>query len=71
MRACVHACVCPPTYPEGEHGDSLGAVDVVPHTQAIPVLGHHHVAARHPLHIGAEAQHRGFLPALNVVQMQL
>lgn len=54
-----------------EHGDALWAVDVVPDADVSPVLGDHHVAARHPLDIRAEAQHRGLHARLYVVEMEL
>ena len=34
---------------DGEHGDALGGVDVVPYAQVCLALRHHHVAAGHPL----------------------
>ena len=34
---------------DGEHGDSLRGVDVVPHAQITAVLRHHHVRTRYPL----------------------
>ena len=56
---------------DGEHGDALWAVNAVPDAQVPPVLRHHHVAAGHPLHVGAETQQRGLRAALDVVQVEL
>lgn len=56
---------------DGERGDALRAVHVVQHAEVTSVLGHHHVAAGHPLDVGAEAQNRGLHGALQVVQMEL
>lgn len=36
---------------DGEHGDALWAVDTVPDAEVSPVLGDHHITARHPLDI--------------------
>ena len=58
-------------HPEREYGGALRAVHVVPHTQAGPVLGHHHVTARHPLDVGAERKERGLHGSLYVVQVEL
>ena len=33
----------------GEHGDSLWHVYVVPHTEVVCVLSHHHITEGHPL----------------------
>lgn len=56
---------------DGEHGDALWAVDAVPDAEVPSVLGHHHVAAGHPLDVRAEAQQRGLHAALDVVQLEL
>lgn len=56
---------------DGEHGDALRAVDAVPDAEVSSVLSHHHVAAGHPLDVGAEAQQRGLHAALEVVEMEL
>lgn len=60
-----------PAHFQREHGDLLWTVDVVPDTQVVVVLSHHHVAAWNPLHVVAEAQDGGFHSALNVKQVQL
>lgn len=59
------------THPEGEHGGALGAIYAVPDAEVSPVLGHHHVTARHPLDVGAESQQRGLHGVLYVVQVEL
>lgn len=56
---------------DGEHGDALRAVDAVPDAEVPPVLGDHHIAARHPLDVGAETQHRRLHAGPYVVQMEL
>ena len=33
----------------GEHGDSLRHVYIVPHTEVVCVLSHHHITQGHPL----------------------
>lgn len=54
-----------------EHCDALWAVDTVPNTEATPVLGNHHITARHPLDIRAETQQSGLYTGLYVIQMEL
>ena len=36
-----------------KHADFVGHVNVVPDTEVVPALGHHHITQRHPLHVGA------------------
>lgn len=54
-----------------QKGLLVRCIDAVPHTQAAPALGNHHIAARHPLHIAAVGQQCGALLLGNVVQMQV
>eukprot|EP00959_Pyramimonas_sp_CCMP1952_P474805 9503851-Pyramimonas_sp.AAC.15 len=58
-------------YLDGEDGDLIRVVDGVPHAEVAPVLRHHHVALRHPLHVRAVVQHGGALLLRQVVKVQL
>lgn len=56
---------------DGYHSLLVWAVDVVPHAQTAPILGHHHITARNPLHIAAIGQQGHALLAGNRVQVQV
>jgi hypothetical protein len=66
---CSQPCSAP--CERGAVGSPVGAADAVPHIQAAPALRHHHVAARHPLHVLAEAQQVELLLRGEVDQVQL
>ena len=54
-----------------ENRHALWRVDRVPHAEVIAVLGHHHVAVGHPLHVGAEVEQRRLLLGREVVEVQV
>ena len=51
---------------DGEHGDPLWRVNVVPHGHVVSGLRHHHVRTSHPLDKGAVVQDRSLGHALHV-----
>lgn len=46
-------------------------VDAVPDTQVAPALRHHHITARHPLHVLTEAEQAAALLSGQVEKVQL
>ena len=71
VYACTHAHTHTHTHLDWGHVDFFRGLNVVPDTEVAPVLRHHHIAAWHPLDVGAVVQHARLLPALNVKQVQL
>lgn len=63
--------MCVTVYLDLEHADFVGHVNVVPDTEVVPALCHHHVTQRHPLHIGAVVEQRAVCLVLHVIQMEL